>query len=60
MKTYRIFAVAFAAAFIATSAAAQNKSALIKENTELKQIIDSLKEEMSKVREDHKSLQSST
>ena len=52
MKIYRIIAVALAAAFIATSADAQNKSALIKENTELKQIIDSLKSEMCKIREE--------
>lgn len=49
MKIYRIIAVALAAAFIAVSAPAQNKSALQKENTQLKQVIDSLKAEMEKV-----------
>ena len=52
MKIYKIIAVALAAAFIAVSAPAQNKSALIKENTQLKLIIDSLKAEMCKVREE--------
>ena len=52
MNIYRIIAVAFAAAFIAVSAPAQNKSALVKENTQLKMVIDSLKAEMSKVREE--------
>ena len=52
MKIYRIIAVAFATAFIAVSASAQNKSALVKENTELKQMIDSLKAEMCKIREE--------
>lgn len=49
MKIYRIIAVALAAAFIAVSAPAQNKSALQKENTQLKHVIDSLKAEMEKV-----------
>ena len=49
MKIYRIIAVALAAAFISVSAPAQNKSALQKENTQLKQVIDSLKAEMEKV-----------
>lgn len=49
MKIYRIIAVALAAAFIAVSASAQNKSALQKENTQLKHVIDSLKAEMEKV-----------
>lgn len=49
MKIYRIIAVALAAAFIAVSAAAQNKSTLQKENTHLKHVIDSLKAEMEKV-----------
>ena len=50
MKIFRIIAVAFAAAFIATPAIAQNKKLLLEENTQLKQIIDSLKQEMEKVR----------
>ena len=50
MKLYRIIAVAFAAAFIAASANAQSKSVLQKENTQLKSVIDSLKNEMEKVR----------
>ena len=50
MRTYRFIAVAFAAAFIAVSASAQNKSALLKENSALKHVIDSLKTEMEKVR----------
>ena len=49
MKIYRFIAVALAAAFIAVSASAQNKSALQKENTQLKHVIDSLKAEMEKV-----------
>ena len=49
MKIYRFIAVALAAAFIAVSASAQNKSALQKENTQLKHMIDSLKAEMEKV-----------
>ena len=49
MKIYRFIAVALAAAFIAVSASAQNKSALQKENTQLKNVIDSLKAEMEKV-----------
>ena len=52
MKLYRVIAVAFAAAFIAASANAQNKNALLKENTQLKHVIDSLKAEMEKVREE--------
>jgi membrane-bound lytic murein transglycosylase D len=50
MKIFRIIAVAFAAAFIATPAEAQNKKLLMEENTQLKQVIDSLKLEMEKVR----------
>ena len=50
MRIYRFIAVALAAAFIAGSASAQNKSALLKENSELKLVIDSLKAEMDKVR----------
>ena len=50
MKIFRIIAVAFAAAFIGTTASAQSKSILLKENTELKTVIDSLKAEMEKVR----------
>ena len=50
MKIFRIIAVAFAAAFIATTASAQSKSILLKENTELKTAIDSLKAEIEKVR----------
>ena len=50
MKIFRIIAVAFAAAFIATPAIAQNKKLLLEENTQLKQVIDSLKQEMAKVR----------
>ena len=50
MKIFRIIAVAFAAAFIATPAQAQNKKLLMEENTQLKQVIDSLKLEMEKVR----------
>lgn len=50
MKIYRFIAVALAAAFIATTASAQSKSVLQKENTQLKQVIDSLKAEMEKVR----------
>ena len=50
MKIFRIIAVAFAAAFIATPAIAQNKKLLLEENTHLKQVIDSLKQEMAKVR----------
>ena len=50
MKIYRFIAVALAAAFIATTANAQSKSVLQKENTQLKQVIDSLKAEMEKVR----------
>ena len=50
MKIYRFIAVALAAAFIAVSASAQNKSALQKENTQLKHMIDSLKAEMEKVK----------
>ena len=49
MKIFRTIAVALAAAFIAVSASAQNKSALMKENTQLKHVIDSLKAEMEKV-----------
>lgn len=52
MRIYRIIAVAFATAFIAASAPAQNKSALLKENTQLKHVIDSLKAEMFKIREE--------
>ena len=50
MKIFRIIAVALAAAFIATSANAQSKSVLQKENTQLKQLIDSLKTEIENVR----------
>lgn len=50
MKIYRFIAVALAAAFIATTASAQSRSVLQKENTQLKQVIDSLKAEMEKVR----------
>ena len=50
MRIYRIIAVAFAAAFIAASASAQNKGALQRENAQLKYVIDSLKAEMEKVR----------
>ena len=50
MKIFRIIAVAFAAAFIATPADAQSKKLLMEENTQLKQVIDSLKMEMDKVR----------
>ena len=50
MKIFRFIAVALAAAFIATTADAQSKSILQKQNTELKQVIDSLKLEMEKVR----------
>ena len=50
MKIFRIIAVAFAAAFIASTASAQSKGVLLKENTELKTVIDSLKAEMEKVR----------
>ena len=50
MKIFRFIAVAFAAAFIATAANAQSKTVLQKENTQLKQVIDSLKAEMEKVR----------
>ena len=50
MKIFRIIAVAFAAAFISTPAIAQNKKLLLEENTHLKQVIDSLKQEMAKVR----------
>ncbi|MBO5980010.1 MAG: transglycosylase SLT domain-containing protein [Bacteroidales bacterium] len=51
MKIFRYIAVAMAAAFIATTAAnAQSKAVLQKENTQLKQVIDSLKAEMEKVR----------
>lgn len=50
MKIYRFIAVALAAAFIATTVSAQSKSVLQKENTQLKQVIDSLKAEMEKVR----------
>ena len=50
MRIFRFFAVALAAAFIATAANAQSKSVLQKENTQLKQVIDSLRSEMEKVR----------
>ena len=52
MKIKIIIAVALAAAFIATAANAQSKGVLLKENTQLKQMIDSLKAEMDKVREE--------
>ena len=52
MKIFRIIAVAFAAAFIATPASAQSKKLLLEENSQLKLVIDSLKVEMEKVRAD--------
>ena len=54
MKIYRFIAVALAAAFIATTANAQSKSILQKENSQLKSVIDSLKTEMEKVRSELK------
>lgn len=49
MNIFRFIAVAIAAAFIATTAGAQSKSDLKKENIQLKHVIDSLKAEMEKV-----------
>lgn len=49
MNIFRFIAVALAAAFIATTADAQSKSDLKKENIQLKHVIDSLKAEMEKV-----------
>lgn len=49
MNIFRFIAVAIAAAFIATTADAQSKSDLKKENIQLKHVIDSLKAEMEKV-----------
>ena len=49
MNIFRFIAVALAAAFIATTAGAQSKSDLKKENIQLKHVIDSLKAEMEKV-----------
>ena len=50
MKIFRFIAVAIAAAFIATAANAQSKTVLQKENTQLKQVIDSLRAEIEQVR----------
>ena len=50
MNIIRIIAVALATAFVATTAGAQNKGALQKENRQLRYELDSLKAEMEKVR----------
>ena len=48
MTIRRILAVAVAAAFIAGSAAAQNKAAIQKENRQLRYELDSLKAELAR------------
>lgn len=50
MKIHKFIAVAIAAAFIGTSAQAQNKTVLQKENQQLRHELDSLKAELDKMR----------